>query len=216
MNTHGHVDHAGGNEQFEEIHIHAADLTMLDPAWQQSQRDMLFGYVKKAYPIFVPVLMFFKLQRFAKCKPTVKTIEDGARFELGGRTLTVIHFPGHSPGSMILADDRTRTLYVGDAVNHGLFLFFEDSPTLKEYGAALRKLARLEGFDSIRISHGAMTLPFDFIDYYAEFLDRVTLDKSVLTDIPNGDRPVLKYSESDERYGLPEIAVHFTKESLEG
>jgi glyoxylase-like metal-dependent hydrolase (beta-lactamase superfamily II) len=214
MNTHGHADHAGGNAQFKEIYLHPADLPMLDPAWQKEQNGLLFSYIKKAYPFLIPVLLFFRLQRFEKYEPAVKTFGDGYRFDLGGRTVEAIHFPGHSPGSVILADERTKTLYAGDAVNHGLFLFFTNSPTLKEYAAALRKLALLEGFDSIRISHGTTEFPFGFIGYYADFLERATLEKSVLTDIPNGDRPVLKYSEPGERYGVPEISVHFTKESL--
>jgi glyoxylase-like metal-dependent hydrolase (beta-lactamase superfamily II) len=214
MNTHGHADHAGGNAQFREIHIHHADLPMLDPAWQKGQTDLLFSYVKKTYPFLTPVLLFFRLRRFEKYDSEVRTFGDGHRFDLGGRTIESIHFPGHSPGSVILADERTKTLYAGDAINHGLFLFFPDSPTLKEYAAALRGLARLEGFDLIRISHGTVEFPFDFIEYYADFLERVTLGKSSPTDIPNGDRPVLKYAESGEKYGVPEIAVHFTKESL--
>jgi hypothetical protein len=98
-----------------------------------------------------------------------------------------------------------------------MFLFFPDSPTLSEYASALRKLAQLpqlQGFDRIRISHGTTEFPFDFIEYYADFLERATLEKSELTDIPNGDRPVLKYSEPGERYGVPEISVHFTRDNL--
>jgi glyoxylase-like metal-dependent hydrolase (beta-lactamase superfamily II) len=187
---------------------------MLDPEWQKGQSDLLFGYAKKHYPFLIPVLLFFKFQRFKKYKPTVKTIENGHRFELGGRVIETIHFSGHSPGSVILADEQTRTLYVGDAVNHGLFLFFENSPILKEYASALRKLACLKGYDSVRVSHGTITFPFDFIAYYADFLERVTLEKSTLTDIPNNNRPVLVYTESGEKYSVPEISVLFTKESL--
>ncbi|MDR1615954.1 MAG: MBL fold metallo-hydrolase [Syntrophomonadaceae bacterium] len=216
MNTHGHADHAGGNAQFQEIYIHPADMPMLDPAWQKSQTSLLFGYAKKAYPIIIPLLLFFKLQKFKKYTPAVKTIADGHKFELGGRTIEVIHFPGHSPGSVILADKRTKTLYVGDAVNHGLFLFFENSPSLKGYQAALRELAKLKGYEKLRVSHGTTEFPFDFIEYYADFLMRVTLEKSVLTDIPNGARPVFKYTEPGGKYSVPEICVHFTRESLEG
>jgi glyoxylase-like metal-dependent hydrolase (beta-lactamase superfamily II) len=214
MNTHGHTDHAGGDTQFKEIYIRPEDAPMLDPAWQKGQSDLLFSYVKSHYPFLIPVLLFYRLGRFETYEPVVKTIGDDHRFDLGGRTIETIHFPGHSPGSVILADKRTRTLYAGDAVNHGLFLFFPDSPTLRGYAAALRKLARLEGFDLIRISHGTTVFPFDFIEYYADFLERATLEKSAGTDIPNGNRPVLKYSEPGEQYGVPEIAVHFTKESL--
>ncbi|MDR1271983.1 MAG: MBL fold metallo-hydrolase [Clostridiales Family XIII bacterium] len=214
MNTHGHADHAGGNTQFREVYIHPADLPMLDPAFQQEQKDLLFGYVRKNKPILTPALHFLNTRKFERFEPSVKTFEDCHRFDLGGRVIEAIHFPGHSPGSVILADRSAGTLYAGDAINQGMFLFFTYSPTLSEYASALRKLAQLEGFERIRISHGTMEFPFGFIEYYADFLERATLEKSALTDIPNGDRPVLKYAEPGERYGVPEISVHFAKENL--
>ncbi|MDR1029054.1 MAG: MBL fold metallo-hydrolase [Clostridiales Family XIII bacterium] len=216
MNTHGHADHAGGDTRFKEIYIHPADAPLLDPNRQKEQRDLLFGYAKKVYPFLTPILFFLELRRTEKYKPVVKALDDGHLFDLGGRVLESIHFPGHTPGSVILADRRTKTLYAGDAVNHGLFLFFPDSPTLREYAAALRKLARLQGFERIRVSHGLTEFPFGFIEYYADFLERATLEKSERTDIPNGATPVLKYTEPGEAYGVSEISALFTEGSLAG
>ncbi|MCL1910218.1 MAG: hypothetical protein FWG05_04710, partial [Kiritimatiellaeota bacterium] len=110
----------------------------------------------------------------------------------------------------ILLDKQTKTIYAGDAVNPGLFLFFAGSPTLKDYAKALRGLAQLRGYEKLRVSHGNATFPFDFIAYYADFLERATLEKSKLTAIPN-ENPVYRYSEPTGRYPARRIAVHFTK-----
>jgi glyoxylase-like metal-dependent hydrolase (beta-lactamase superfamily II) len=214
MNTHGHVDHAGGNNQFKEIYIHAADVSMLEPVWQKSQQDMLFGYAKKVSPLVNLLLLFFKLQHFKKYEPIVHTLTDGYTFDLGGRSLEVVHFPGHSPGSVMLADRETNTIYAGDAINHGLFLFFEGSPKLRAYAEMLWKFSQSTGYDYLRISHSKDPFPFSFVSYYADFLERVTLDKSELTDLPNGEKPVYKYKESGEKFSMPEISVHFTKEAI--
>jgi glyoxylase-like metal-dependent hydrolase (beta-lactamase superfamily II) len=214
MNTHGHADHAGGNTQFREIFIHPDDVTMLDPVFQQSQRDMLFGYIQKAYPVINVFLLLFKLQHFKKYTPVIHTFSNSHKFELGGRTLEVIHFPGHSPGSVMLADRETKTIYAGDAINNGLFLFFEGSPLLKTYAGMLRDFSKTSGYDYLRISHSKDPFPFSFVAWFADFLDRVTLEKSEITDLPNSDTPVYRYKEPGVQFSLPEIAVYFSRESL--
>jgi glyoxylase-like metal-dependent hydrolase (beta-lactamase superfamily II) len=224
VNSHGHADHAGGNPQFESVYIHTGDVKMLDKTWQKSQRDMLFGYVKEHYPLLRPVLWVLGNQKFKTFDTQVKTIDNNHAFDLGGRKLNVIHLAGHSPGSIMLTDERTKTLYAGDAVNAGMFLFFDGSPPLSVYAARLRELTKLKGLDFIRISHSKEPLPFSFIDYYANFLERVTLEKSTLTDIPNERGAVYKYSEEGSKFCsnfcsqfcLKEICVHYTKRELEG
>lgn len=212
VNSHGHSDHAGGNNQYQEVLIHPADLYMTETLWQKNQRDTMYGYIKKRYPILSPFL-----NRMERKRPYINdtkyiTLEDGAVFDLGGRTLNVIHCPGHSPGSIILTDERTKTLYAGDAINNGMFLFFESTPPLAEYAAGLREIAKLSGFDEIRGSHSEKALPFSFISYYADFLDRVTMEKSRATSFPNGDSVVYEYKEDGKAIGLKSVAVYFTKD----
>ena len=214
LNSHGHADHAGGNGQFPQVYIHEKDLFMTKAVWQKNQRDLLFGYARTHYPLMRPLLWWLERSRPQFHDTEYITIKDGASFDLGGRKLVVIHCPGHSPGSIILADTASKTLYVGDAVNNALFLFFEQSPKIKEYAERLRKLSELKGFDRIHGSHAKKLLPFSFIRYYADFLERGTLEKSIKTDIPNEGKDVYVYEENGEAFGLDKIAVHFTKELI--
>jgi len=213
MNTHGHADHAGGNDQFGRVYIHANDLHMLEGEWQRSQREKLTVYIKKNYPVLTPLVWFLTRKRYTPIATKPDVLGNGHVFDLGGRQIETIHVPGHSPGSVVLLDRQTKALYAGDAVNPGLFLFFAESPTPKEYAKVLRGLTQLSGYEKLRISHGDITLPFDFIAYYADFLERATLEKSKLTPIPN-ERPVYKYSEPAGKYPAKEIAVNFTKQEL--
>ncbi len=214
LNSHGHADHAGGNNQFKEVTIHKADLPMLAPEYLQAQRALLFGYAKAHYPFLRPLLWWLERAKHESFETEVQTFEGSKTFDLGGRTLRVLHCPGHSPGSIVLADEYSKTLYAADAVNPGLFLFFEGSPKMKEYASGIRKLCNIPGLEEIRISHSEKPLPFSFIAYYADFLERAILEKSSLTDIPNAGKAVYKYSEPGSAFDLPEIAVHFTKEQL--
>jgi glyoxylase-like metal-dependent hydrolase (beta-lactamase superfamily II) len=214
VNSHGHSDHAGGNNQFQEVYIHPADLFMTEASWQKNQRDTMYGYVKKRLPLLSPFLN--RMERNRPCIYDAKhiAIEGGAAFDLGGRTLPVTHCPGHSPGSIILADEQTKTLYVGDAINSGMFLFFEGSPKLAEYAVRLREIAKLDGFDEIRGSHSEDPLPFSFIGYYADFLDRVTMEKSKATGFPNEGNVVYGYKEDGRSIGIKSVAVYFTKDQV--
>ena len=85
VNTHGHVDHIGGNEDMKKltgakIIIHEADADMLTSTPAMILR--MFG-AKKSPPADI-------------------LVKDGDTVETGNISLTIIHTPGHSPGGMCL------------------------------------------------------------------------------------------------------------------
>ena len=95
INTHGHFDHAGGNGYFlnAKVAIHEADAPVLEKGDSElSFADFFDGDMKAR-----------KVDRLLK---------DGD--EISG--LRVIHTPGHSPGSICLYDEKTKTLFSGDTV----------------------------------------------------------------------------------------------------
>ena len=100
--THGHVDHisAAGDvkEATEaEVVIHEADAFLLATGREQAA---MFGWF-----ISTP------------CPAPDRTVDDGETLEVGNLRLSVLHTPGHSPGSIsLLADDH---VFVGDLVFAG-------------------------------------------------------------------------------------------------
>nr|HID58194.1 MBL fold metallo-hydrolase [Desulfobacterales bacterium] len=95
VNTHGHPDHTCGNEQIvkltrAKIMIHEADWQYLD-----------------AYGV--------SLQwGFRSSPPADVLLRDGDIVEFGNERLTVLHTPGHTPGSICLYGDKN--LFTGDTL----------------------------------------------------------------------------------------------------
>ncbi|MCD6153080.1 MAG: MBL fold metallo-hydrolase [Syntrophobacterales bacterium] len=85
VNTHGHVDHIGGNADMKEktgaeIIIHEDDAQMI---------------------VSVPPMMLRMFQ--AKASPPADiTVKDGDTITVGNVELKVLHTPGHSPGGISL------------------------------------------------------------------------------------------------------------------
>ena len=102
VNTHGHLDHAGGNGWWPEIHMHAdaaADADHLPP--MAERREPPFPGYRKIF------------------------VDDGFVFALGGRDVEVITIAAHAAGSIALLDRETGMLFCGDEVESGQVLLFD-------------------------------------------------------------------------------------------
>ena len=84
VNTHGHLDHISGNAEVKArcnvpLYIHALDRPMLTDATRN-----LSAFTGE--PVLSP--------------DADQTLADGDTLTIGAETLTVLHTPGHTPGSV--------------------------------------------------------------------------------------------------------------------
>lgn len=90
---------------------------------------------------------------------------DGDVIDLGGRSVEVIHVPGHTPGSITVLDREQRCLIGGDPIQEdGDIYMFGLHRDMEAYIAGLERLwTRKDEFDCIYPSHAKLKIPKDVI-----------------------------------------------------
>lgn len=135
VNTHGHGDHMGGNWSFDKAYMHPADLPL-------AEETINYPELKNA------------LEQFGLGFPPFEPVEDGQVFDLGGLVIEAIHFPGHTPGEIVLLDRQDRILFSGDGILEHLWLQLEESLPVETQIASMEKLLPLrDQFDTILHGH---------------------------------------------------------------
>jgi glyoxylase-like metal-dependent hydrolase (beta-lactamase superfamily II) len=116
--THIHLDHAGGAGALAAHYPEATVWVHERGAPHLADPDRL---VSSAGRIYGPERL---LELFGPVHPVpterLRAVADGDRVSLGNRTLDVLYTPGHAGHHVALIDDRTRAVFVGDAM--GIFL----------------------------------------------------------------------------------------------
>jgi glyoxylase-like metal-dependent hydrolase (beta-lactamase superfamily II) len=166
--THGHGDHSGGVFHFGICSMHPDDARfMYDDATAEHRKF----HIDRANggSSFV---------RYADLHPltAVKTypIYDGDVFDIGSRTLEVIHVPGHSLGSVMFLERAAKVIYGGDAANPGVLLYLDGSTDVKTYKNALLHLQKFSGlWEKMWWGHGDEWLPPRIVDECLMLCDKI-------------------------------------------
>jgi len=177
--THSHWDHIGAAAQFTDVSIHERERppngrvginTLTDEfvdrprqyaeRWVAEGRSLPDGFDPDAYAIDPAT--------------DVDAVTDGDTFDLGERTLEIVHLPGHSPGHVGALDRETGVLYGGDVLHedHSLYVHFEDCE-LAAYVSSFDRLCSLRqagAFDTLLTGHNP-PLEGEDLDLLAELRD---------------------------------------------
>lgn len=180
VNSHSHWDHVGGNYLFEdgdaEIWIHAAERAELESGVPAGELVAAFTPSELRGPLPAG----FDRATFA-IRPGRATgfLHGGEEFDLGGRTLEVIHAPGHSPGGVILLDRAAGALFSTDVAYPCALYAFGRHADLAVYRRTMAMLAALA--PSLRVvypSHCASPMDPALLPAMRDALDQIAAGRS--------------------------------------
>jgi glyoxylase-like metal-dependent hydrolase (beta-lactamase superfamily II) len=179
VNTHYHFDHVGGNHEFEDTAIHEAGADLLvEPV----PREVLAAYLHYAAELLGAVesvreaddRYFHLLDADSVPRPlpadfdpaawtiapppASRTLTEGDVVDLGGRSLRVLHTPGHSGDSICLLDDASGILFGGDTINTGpIYAQFHDSDVETFAKSAARLAGLKDEVSMVAVNHFGRT-----------------------------------------------------------
>jgi glyoxylase-like metal-dependent hydrolase (beta-lactamase superfamily II) len=117
-------DHAGGLSEFAERGCHRDDAVLIEAPTEDSSVASI--YVSDEMLMALPFEGYTtKNYRMAGAAPTV-LFDDGDVIDLGNRRIEVIHVPGMTPGSIVLWEKASGSLFTSDT------LFDDPAPELRE------------------------------------------------------------------------------------
>ncbi|MGE6378835.1 MBL fold metallo-hydrolase [Peribacillus muralis] len=158
LTTHVHADHIGGHGEFDKIYVHADDADWLingikGLSLNRIRKDMARDITKALPESFDPSTYI----------PYLGTpdgiLADGDSIDLGNRSLSIYHTPGHSPGHISILDCERGYLFTGD-------LLYSDTPIYEFYPStnpvdlvnSLERIAKIKKVSKIFGSHNQLGL----------------------------------------------------------
>ena len=142
--SHGHYDHIYHLEQFSDVWLHEKDAPLLQGGG-------------------------IGLRQVDPC-PNLHFLEDGDVIDLGNRKLDVIHIPGHTPGSILLLDRKTKTIFSGDTGARRLLYGVTGFVPMEDFCYKLRQLKSFD-FDIMYSAHDRCALPKTHIDTMLDVIE---------------------------------------------
>ncbi|WP_285651788.1 MBL fold metallo-hydrolase [Actinomycetospora sp. NBRC 106375] len=163
VHTHAHFDHVGGDTEFDRVAIHPDGAAELRAGADPAERRRYLAYARRllaAAPAYRALdgEFFHLLSADADPRPLPPDVDttwspgpapepdplvEGDVVDLGGRSLRVLHTPGHSPDSVCFLDEHAGLLIAGDTVNTGPIYAQAPESDLAAFAASTARLAAL-------------------------------------------------------------------------
>lgn len=140
---------------------HAGAVGCFDEVW-----------INPADTVFIPAFM-------PDYKGTVKFLEHGQLFKLGGRTLESYFTPGHTPGSTTFLEVGTDHGFSGDSYGNGNLLVFSDFKTLIDMCRESHEYFSKNGYTRFYCGH--------YFGVNAETLERIKLIEAMAAELLEGN-----------------------------
>ncbi len=214
FNSHGHIDHTGGNFYFDTpVCIHEKDVEV----YKKHNEPSFHRYMEKSlktlnrivfWRILVPKhpedtdegRMNFSSWQFVK---------DGDRFDLGDLTAEVIEIPGHTQGSIAIYFPEKKLIVTSDGANTATWLYLPESTDLSTYINSLHKLETYE-FEHILTGHSLTLFSRNDLQDWIKVAEHPGLNHAKEVkggDFAPGVKPLQIWAEDDIKHKGPSIVI---------
>ncbi|MCL2810728.1 MAG: MBL fold metallo-hydrolase [Clostridia bacterium] len=200
---HGHIDHANGAYQFDEVYLHEGDFELsrlhCSPEFRGGVADDI---EKKGLQLDADPAVWREAG-----SGNLKKLNPGTVFDLGGLHVEVVDMAGHTAGSIGLLVTEKRVLLNSDSANSHSWMFLEETLPIPQYIAMLERVMELE-FDVFYTAHNEEPFPkSDFLRYI-----RVAKNASIEKAEPYPVFPELK----PHMYTEDGVSIVFSERTLHG
>ena len=204
LHTHGHIDHIGNDQQFDEVMLHPNDFDLYQlhssaafrKEFLQVEEDSEGNDPRQA------------INQTVQLEPLV----GGNIIDLGERQLRVIENPGHTRGCISLIEEARKTIYTGDMVcEMGVLMHFAESTGIDVYKQSLETIrAAISTGYRLYTGHQLTPLSSEWIDAYIECADELIAFGNELAKM----NPA--YEETNEAlfYSKGDATISYTREKL--
>ncbi len=189
--THTHHDHIGGAHEFDDVWCFDSDdaRQRLETGIDEFE-DVTYEVEEEALKNGLPDGMAFEDFEIKGVKPA-GTFKDGDTIDLGGRSLSVVHTPGHTSDSCCFIDRENGILFSGDTYYPDDIYAFSADADVEIYAASLHKLAET-------------IAPMD-INFLCTGHNEIVTNVNVINDVANNMDKILdgsanEYTVEDDGY----------------
>jgi glyoxylase-like metal-dependent hydrolase (beta-lactamase superfamily II) len=138
LNSHSHYDHVGGNFAFDKIYGMQTPFTLNR---QKGQSNENIGIEVSTQALCKPAPAgVTESNHIGKPFTITDIVKHGSTIDLGGRSLEILHVPGHTPDAIALIDRKAGLMWTGDSFYQGPIWLFADETDLDQYAESLNKM----------------------------------------------------------------------------
>ena len=202
--SHGHYDHACGQQYFGESLVHPADLALCRRCVSQKSRTAILkrlrkrGLADETYPV----------ERFVSGTPETVLPLLEYTMDLGDLEVQFLPAPGHTAGSIVAYIPQYQLLLSGDSWNPQTWLFFRECKPLSVYVQTMKAFLNLKASHVLR-PHALALDTMERLRLYIDGLNDQTFASAQPCIVP----PYTKYK-TYQCFPEPDSVLIFDKDKM--